>query len=462
MSAGVKALQDQLPECSWTTDKDLIAPQLTEWREKYFGTTPIMLTPHNTQEVSKLVKICAAHGLKIVPQGGNTGLVGGQIPQGEVLVSLSKMKDVRSVNPTNNSIVIEAGATLKSLQDAAKDAGRRFPLSLASEGSCTVGGILSTNAGGVHVLKFGTAKNLVFGVEVVLADGTIFNGLNDLRKDNTGYDLNNLFLGAEGTLGIITAASLKLFTRPNFLQRAIVGLASAEDALSILRIADGNPALAMFEVFPSIGMDLVTTHIHGQRYPFKGRHDWFAIMDWESQSEAQGQAIAENVLGASLEKGFAQDVIIARSDTQAAQLLALRENISAGQKHLGGAVKLDITVPIFDIPAFLKKADAAILKAVPGARPVAFGHFGDGNIHYNIGCPEVMETDAFLLRCSELSNIVFDVVENFGGSISAEHGIGIMKKEDLARRADPIKLSLLKSVKNALDCNNVMNPRVLI
>ena len=296
----------------------------------------------------------------------------------------------------------------------------------------------------------------------MLADGTIFNGLNDLRKDNTGYDLNNLFLGAEGTLGIITAASLKLFTRPNFLQRAIVGLASAEDALSILRIADGNPALAMFEVFPSIGMDLVTTHIHGQRYPFKGRHDWFAIMDWESQSEAQGQAIAENVLGASLEKGFAQDVIIARSDTQAAQLLALRENISAGQKYLGGSVKLDITVPIFDIPDFLKKADAAILKAVPGARPVAFGHFGDGNIHYNIGCPEVMETDAFLLRCSELSNIVFDVVENFGGSISAEHGIGIMKKEDLARRADPIKLSLLKSVKNALDCNNVMNPRVLI
>lgn len=462
MSLGIKALQSQLPEGTWTIDADVIAPQLREWRDKYFGHTPIMLTPRNTQEVSDAVKICAQHGLKIVPQGGNTGLVGGQTPMGEVLISMRKMTAVRAVNPTNNSIIIEAGATLKSLQDAADEAGRKFPLSLASEGSCTVGGVLSTNAGGVHVLKYGTTKDLVFGVEAVLADGRVFNGLTDLRKDNTGYDLNRLFLGAEGTLGIITAASLKLFPKPNYVQRAMVGLATPEDALAILDIAGGNPALAMFEVMPAIGMDLVTTHIKGQRYPFKDKHAWFAIIDWEVESDTAGLEIAETVLGAALEKGFAQDVIIAKSETQAAQLLALRENMSAGQKHLGGSVKLDITVPIFDIPGFLKKADAAILNAVPGARPVAFGHFGDGNIHYNIGRPEEVEMDEFLSRWDDISNIAFDVVESFGGSISAEHGIGIMKKGDLAARADPVKLSLLKAVKNALDPNNIMNPRVLI
>lgn len=462
MTDGLNALKASLPKGAWTTDADIIAPQLTEWRDKYFGNTPIMLTPRNTQEVSDAVKICAQYGLKIVPQGGNTGLVGGQTPQGEVLLSLRKMTAVRAVNATNNSIIIEAGATLKSLQDAADEVDRKFPLSLASEGSCTVGGVLSTNAGGVHVLKYGTTKDLVFGVEAVLADGRIFNGLTDLRKDNTGYDLNRLFLGAEGTLGVITAASLKLFPRPKYVQRAMVGLRAPEDALAILEMAGGNPALAMFEVMPAIGMDLVTSHIEGQRYPFDNKHSWFAVIDWEVDSEDTGQLIAETVLGAALEKDLAQDVIIAQSEIQAVQLLALRENMSAGQKFLGGSVKLDITVPIFDIPAFLKKADAAILKAVPGARPVAFGHFGDGNIHYNIGRPEAMDTQAFLSRWDEISNVAFDAVESFGGSISAEHGIGIMKKHDLVRRADPVKLSLLKAVKNALDPDNIMNPRVLI
>lgn len=462
INSGIKALQSELPAGAWTTDADIIAPQLTEWRDKYFGNTPIMLTPRSTEEVSQAVKICAAYGLKIMPQGGNTGLVGGQTPMGEVLLSMRKMTKLRAVNPTNNSIIIEAGATLKTLQDAADDAGRKFPLSLASEGSCTVGGVLSTNAGGVHVLKYGTTKDLVFGVEAVLADGRIFNGLTDLRKDNTGYDLNRLFLGAEGTLGIITAASLKLFPKPNHVQRAMVGLKTPEDALAILELAGSNPALAMFEVMPAIGMDLVVKNIDGQRYPFEGPHNWFALIDWEVDSEAAGQAIAETVLGAAIKQGFAQDVITAQSETQAAQLLALRENMSAGQKYLGGSVKLDITVPIFDIPAFLKTADAAILKAVPGARPVAFGHFGDGNIHYNIGRPEAMETEVFLARWDEISNIAFDAVERFGGSISAEHGIGIMKRDDLARRADIVKLSLLQAVKNALDPDNIMNPRVLI
>ncbi len=462
MSEGITALRNELPLGAWTTDTDIIAPQLTEWRDKYFGNTPIMLTPRKTEEVARAVKICRAHGLKIVPQGGNTGLVGGQTPQGEVLLSLRKMTAVRAVNPTNNSIIIEAGATLTCLQDAADEVGRKFPLSLASEGSCTVGGVLSTNAGGVHVLKYGTTKDLVFGVEAVLADGRIFNGLTDLRKDNTGYDLNRLFLGAEGTLGIITAASLKLFPKPIHVQRAMIGLKTPSDALKILELASRNPALAMFEVMPKIGMELVTTHIEGQRYPFDAPHEWFALLDWEVDSEAAGLAIAEHLLGQALEQDLAQDVIIAQSDTQAAQLLALRENMSAGQKFLGGSVKQDITVPIFDIPEFLSVADEAVIKAIPGARPVAFGHFGDGNIHYNIGRPLEMEPEAFLARWEDISNIVFDVVERFGGSISAEHGIGIMKKDDLAARADPVKLSLLKAVKNALDPDNIMNPRVLI
>ena len=294
MSGGLDALQSQLPSGAWTIDRDIIAPHLTEWRDKYFGHTPIMLTPRSTDEVSQAVKICAAHGLKIVPQGGNTGLVGGQTPQGEVLLSLQKMTKVRAVNTTNNSIIIEAGATLKSLQDAANNAGKKFPLSLASEGSCTVGGVLSTNAGGVHVLKYGTTKDLVFGVEAVLADGRIFNGLTDLRKDNTGYDLSRLFLGAEGSLGIITAASLKLFPKPKYIQRAMAGLKTPEDALAILGLASGNSSLAMFEVMPAIGLNLVTTHIAGQRYPFEAPHNWFAIIDWEVGSVEAGTEPCRN------------------------------------------------------------------------------------------------------------------------------------------------------------------------
>lgn len=458
---GIAALKSGLPPQAWTVDPDIIAPHLTEWRDKYFGHTPLMLTPRSTRETAQAVKICAAHGLKIVPQGGNTGLVGGQTPMGEVLLSLKKMTKVRQINPANGSIVIEAGASLQALQEAADGAGRKFPLSLASQGSCTVGGILSTNAGGVHVLKYGTTKDLVFGVEAVLADGSVFNGLTDLRKDNTGYDLNRLFLGAEGTLGIITAASLKLFPKPAHVQRALVALRAPEDAITLLAAAQG-PALSMFEVMPKIGLDLVTDNISGQRYPFADAHAWFALIDWETSSAQAGQAQAEAVLGEALSEDLAQDAIIANSLNQAARLLALRENISAGQKFLGGSIKFDVTVPISDIPDFLRRADAAIERAAPSARPVAFGHFGDGNIHYNVGRPEQADPEHFLGRWAEISEIIFDAVEQFGGSISAEHGIGVMKKEDLARRADPVKISLLKSVKNALDPENILNPRVLI
>ena len=462
MSDGIAQLKSALPNGSWTDDSDIIAPHLTEWRDKYFGHTPLMLTPRHVSEVVQMVKICAAHKIPIVPQGGNTGLVGGQTPMGEVLMSLRKMTAIREISATNNAMIAEAGASLASVQAAADAAQRKFPLSLASEGSCTVGGVISTNAGGVHVLKYGTTKDLVFGVEAVLADGSIYNGLTSLRKDNTGYDLSRLFLGAEGTLGIVTAASLKLFPKPNHVQRVICGLKSTEDALRLLDAARFESSLAMFEVVPKIGMDLVTTHIPGQRYPFDGPHDWFALIDWEVDSPETGEAIANDVLERAFAAGIIADAIIAQNESQAAQLLALRENMSAAQKYLGGSIKQDITVPIDKIPEFFARADAAVETLVSGCRPVGFGHFGDGNIHYNIGAPVNSESEVFLGQWKMISDSVFDIVDDLGGSISAEHGIGVMKRDDLAERSDSVKMTLLRSVKNALDPDSIMNPRVLV
>lgn len=462
MNDGVTALKSALPEAGWTQDADIIAPHLVEWRDKYFGRTPLMLTPRNTEEVVTAVKLCAQYGLKLVPQGGNTGLVGGQTPQDEILMSLKKMTTIRDVNTTNNALIAEAGATLLSVQDTAKDVGRKFPLSLASEGTCTIGGVVSTNAGGVHVLKYGTTKDLVFGVEAVLPSGDIFNGLTNLRKDNTGYDLNRLFLGAEGTLGVITAASLKLFPRPGHIQRVMMGVDSPDHALSLLDHCRMGDTLAMFEVIPSIALELVLTHISGQRDPFPNKYPWYALLDWEVETEAQGLRLAETTLESAFEKGLITDAVIARNETQAAHLLALREHISAAQKHNGGSIKQDITLPLDRIPDFLKQADAAVMKIVPGCRPVAFGHFGDGNIHYNIAQPEGADKKDFLNHWDRVSHAVFDIVESMGGSISAEHGIGIMKRENLAARANKTKMTLLKAVKHAFDPHNMMNPRVLI
>lgn len=462
MTDGITALKSTLPAAAWTQDADIIAPHLTEWRDKYFGQTPLMLTPRTTAEVSGAVKICAQHGLKIVPQGGNTGLVGGQTPQGEILLSLKKMTTIRDVDTVNNALTVEAGATLQSIHDAAEKANRKFPLFLASQGSCTIGGNLSTNAGGNHVLKYGTTKDLVFGVEAVLANGEIYNGLTSLRKDNTGYDLSRLFLGAEGTLGIITAASLKLFPKAGHIQRVITAIESPVKAMALLEHCRAGGKLGMFEVMPQIGFNAVVSNIPGQRDPFDAPHPWYAVIDWDVETEAEGAALAERLLSKALEADFIRDAVIAQSETQAAQILSIRENMSAGQKFLGGSIKFDITVPLSSIPAFFEKADAAMEAQIPNCRPVGFGHFGDGNIHYNIAQPLNMAKEEFLGRWQAVSETVFDIVDQFNGSISAEHGIGIMKKEDLTKRADPVKMSMLKSIKKALDPENMMNPRVMI
>jgi len=462
MTAGIDALKSSLPTGAWTQDPDLIDPHLREWRDKYFGETPIMLTPRATDEVAAAVKICAAHKLPLMPQGGNTGLVGGNTPQGEILISLKKMTAIRDINPTANAMTVEAGATLQSVLDAADAADRKFPLTLSSQGSCTVGGVLSTNAGGNHVLKYGTTKELVFGVEAVLADGSIFNGLTSLRKDNTGYDLSRLFLGAEGTLGIITAATLKLFPKPGYVQRALIGLDSATSAVSLLEPFRAGGRLAMFEVMPSIGYRAVVDNFDSVRDPFDDKHAWYLLCDWEVETEEEGLSIAENVIGKALENNTVKDAVIAMNETQAADILSIREHMSAGQKFLGGSIKHDITVPIDLIPEFFIRADAAMQRIVPGCRPVGFGHFGDGNIHYNIAQPEGADRDKFLANWDVLSQPVFDIVDALGGSISAEHGIGIMKRDDLAERASPVKINLLRAVKNALDPDRIMNPRVMI
>ena len=462
MTDGIKTLKAALPTQSWTQDADIIAPHLVEWRDKYRGHTPLMLTPRSTAEVAMAVKICAAHNIKIVPQGGNTGLVGGQTPLGEVLLSTKKLNKIRKVSAVNNAMIAEAGCTLQAVHDAAVKIDRQFPLLLASQGSCSIGGNLSTNAGGNHVLRYGTTKDLVFGVEAVLPNGDIYNGLTSLRKDNTGYDLSRLFLGAEGTLGIITAASLKLFARPQHLQRAMIGVQSPAAALKLLDIFQSSGRLAMFEVIPQIGFRAVTENIPNQRDPFAQAHPWYVLADWETDSEAAGADLAETLLGEAFEKELIRDAVIAQSQAQAAQLLAIRENMSAGQKFLGGSIKFDITVPLNDIPAFFEKADAAMQTQIPSCRPVGFGHFGDGNIHYNIAQPKGADKDAFLAQWQAVSETVFDITESFGGSISAEHGIGTMKKEDLARRADPVKMALLRTLKQSLDPQNIMNPRVML
>lgn len=461
-TTGIEALKSKLPREIWTQNQDIIAPWLSEWRDKFFGQTPLMLMPRSTDEVARAVKICATHKIPILPQGGNTGLVGGSTPQGEVLLSLRKMNRLRDVSAPDQLLIAEAGMTLQAVQEAARDAGLKFPLSLAAQGSCTIGGNLSTNAGGVHVIKYGSAKSLCLGVEAVLADGSIYSDLSRLRKDNTGYDLSRLFLGAEGTLGIITAASLRLVPAPAGIMRALVALAGPDDALLLLGRAQ-NAALAMFEVMPRSALDLVIKYIPDHRDPFDGSHPYYALIDWElGRDDEETRAPLMALLETAIADGLARDVVIAQSYTQAVQLLSLRENMSAAQKHDGGSIKHDVSVAVSDVPKFLARADALLAHMIPNCRPVGFGHMGDGNIHYNVARPIDMDSQTFLSNWDRVQTAVHDLVSDMGGSISAEHGIGIMKKDDLAMRADPVKLALMRRVKMALDPDNILNPRVMI
>jgi len=443
-----------------TSDAAAIAPHLTEWRGNFQGTTPFMALPATTGEVADVVRLCAEAGAAITPQGGNTGLVGGQIPNGEVLLSLRRMNRIREVDAANDSLVAEAGVVLAEVQKRAADSNRLFPLSLASEGSATIGGLISTNAGGVHVLRYGMMRELVLGLEAVLADGRVLRGLKSLRKDNAGYDLKQLFIGAEGTLGVVTAASLKLFPRPQAREVALAGVASPVEALALLhRMKGATGAVSAFEVMNRLAVDLVVKNVPPSRDPMPGV-SLLVLIEFESAQPDGLRQSVEAALAAALESGEAQNVLIAQNASQARDLWAIRENVSAAHKSEGAQVSHDVSVPVSQTPAFLARANAAMAERLPGVRIVAFGHMGDGNFHYTVMQPPGLAPDQF--PGAALTRRVYEVADALGGSISAEHGIGVARVADLARFADPQALSIMRTLKRALDPAGVMNPRALI
>ncbi|SEF64051.1 FAD-binding oxidoreductase [Bosea lathyri] len=448
-------------------DPDAMVPYLREWRDLFRGKAQAIVRPGSTAEVAALVKLAAETGTTLVPQGGNTGLVGGQIPVAdgrEIILSLQRLDKVRAVDVEGDTMIVEAGVTLQRAQDAAEAAGRLFPLSLASEGSCTIGGNLSTNAGGTAVLAYGNARELCMGLEVVLADGRIWNGLKQLRKDNTGYDLKNLFIGAEGTLGIITAAVLKLFPLPAARATAFLAVPGPEEALALLNAAKAGAGgtLTTFELMPRIGLDFVLRHASGTRDPLSEPSPWYVLMEVSAQSAAGLDEAVETFLGEALENGLVTDAALASSLNQRADFWKLREMLSEVQTYEGGSIKHDVSVPLHATPEFLARAIATVEQMVPGCRPIPFGHLGDGNIHFNVSQPVGSDKAAFLARWEEMNHAVHAIVSEMHGSISAEHGIGRLKRYLLPGVKDPVELDLMRTLKATLDPKGILNPGAVL
>jgi FAD/FMN-containing dehydrogenase len=442
------------------TDQGDIAPYVTEERDLFHGRSPLVLRPGSTAEVSAICKLASEHKIALVPQGGNTGLVGGQTPHhGEVVVSLRRLDKIREVDPASNTMTCEAGVVLQVAQQRAAEVDRLFPLSLGAEGSCTIGGNLSTNAGGTAALAYGVAREMALGLEVVLADGRVLNLLSKLKKDNTGYDLRNLFIGAEGTLGIITAATLKLFPKPRAIETAFVGLKSPAQALKLLSLSQNEAAgtLTSFELLAEIAVDFSIRHGIDVRAPLSGKHEWFVLMELSSPRD-DARATLEAILAKALEDDIIDDAVIATSLSQRQAFWKLRDEMSAAQKPEGGSIKHDISVPVAAVPEFIAKANAAVVKLIPGARPVPFGHLGDGNIHYNVSQPIGADAAEFLARWHDVNAVVFDIVLKLGGSISAEHGIGVLKRDELPQVKDKIAIELMRQIKAMLDPLGIMNP----
>jgi D-lactate dehydrogenase (cytochrome) len=418
------------------------------------------LRPGSTAEVSAICKLATEHRIALVPQGGNTGLVGGQTPHhGEVVISMRRMDKIREIDTASNTMTCEAGVILQNAQARAAAADRLFPLSLGAEGSCTIGGNLSTNAGGTAALAYGVAREMALGLEVVLADGRILNGLSKLKKDNTGYDLRNLFIGAEGTLGIITAATLKLFAKPRAVEAAFVGLKSPDDALKLLEISREEAAgsLTSFELLADIAVDFSVRHGIDVRSPLSGKHPWYVLMELSSSRDDARDAL-EAILARGMEGGIVKDATIAANLSQRGAFWKLRDEMSAAQKPEGGSIKHDISVPVAAVPEFIAQANAAVVSLIPGARPVPFGHLGDGNIHYNVSQPVGGDTADFMARWHEVNAVVFAIVLRMGGSISAEHGIGVLKRDELPDVKDKVAIELMRGIKAMLDPLGIMNP----
>jgi FAD/FMN-containing dehydrogenase len=442
------------------TDANDIAPYVTEERNLFHGHSPLILRPGSTAEVSAICKLATEHRIALVPQGGNTGLVGGQTPHhGEVVISMRRMDKIREVDTASNTMTCEAGVILQNAQQRAADADRLFPLSLGAEGSCTIGGNLSTNAGGTAALAYGVAREMALGLEVVLADGRILNDLSKLKKDNTGYDLRNLFIGAEGTLGIITAATLKLFPKPRAVETAFVGLKSPANALSLLEISQSEAAgsLTSFELLADIAVDFSVRHGIDVRHPLSDKHPWYVLMELSSPRE-DVRATLEAILARGMEDRIVDDAVIAANLGQRGGFWKLRDEMSAAQKPEGGSIKHDVSVPVAAVPDFIAEANAAVIKLMPGARPVPFGHLGDGNIHYNVSQPIGANTADFLGRWHEVNDVVFAIVLRMGGSISAEHGIGVLKRDELPEVKDKVAIELMRGIKAMLDPFGIMNP----
>ena len=453
----------------FTREAEAMAPWLSDWRGRYHGRAAALLSPASTAEVRAIVERCARDGVALVPQGGNTSMVGGATPDGggeALLLSLRRMNRIRSVSAGDNVATVEAGVILADLHEAALAAGRRFPLSLGARGSATVGGLVSTNAGGTQVLRFGPMRSLVLGLEAVLPDGALFDGLSALRKDNRGYDLKQLLIGAEGTLGVVTAASLRLAPLPGSTAVAWVGLASPAAALALLRRLEAalGEAVESFELVPDEALRLVLAHVDGTRAPLAAPAPWNALVEATAPPSARDAgASLEEALGSALGEGMIEDAAVAASEAQAASLWRLRESISEAERQEGPAAKHDVSVPVSAMPEFIEAARPAVAERFPGSRAIAFGHLGDGNVHFNVQPPAGEDGAGWLeARGGEVSAFVHDLVTGLGGSISAEHGIGQMRLLELERTLPPARLAALRAVKRALDPAGIMNPGKLL
>jgi FAD/FMN-containing dehydrogenase len=467
MSPLIDSLRATLGATHVLTNPFDIAPYCTDWRGRYSGQPLCVVKPADAAEVAAVVQCCSAAGVAIVPQGGNTGLCGGATPlgparqpSGEVIVSLTRLNQVRAIDTANNTLTVEAGCTLASVKDAAAAAGRLFPLSLAAEGTATIGGNLATNAGGVQVLRYGNARELCLGLEVVLPDGRLWNGLSGLRKNNTGYDLKQLFIGAEGTLGLITAAVLKLFPQPTHTATAWVAVpapAAAVALLALLREKLGDRVTA-FELIGRPALDLVLKNLPDSRDPLPATSPWQVLIEIVDTLQSDLADALISTLAAGIEAGHASDAVVAQSQAQARALWALREGVPTAQKIEGLSIKHDISVPISHLPEFIAQADAALAAAFPGVRIVCFGHLGDGNLHYNPSHSIAANNPAFIAQTAAVNRLVHDIAHTLGGSISAEHGIGQLKRAELPRYKSAVEMDLMRAIKQALDPRGLMNP----
>ncbi|MFD2262468.1 FAD-binding oxidoreductase [Lacibacterium aquatile] len=461
-SAFIARLTELLGPKGVLTDTNDLEPHLKEWRGLYRGGARVVAKPASTAEVSAVLKLCNDAGVPVVPQGGNTGLVGGAVaPEGSLILALGRMNRIRAIDPVAHTMTVDAGCILADIQTAAEAHDRLFPLSLAAEGTCQIGGNISTNAGGTAVLRYGNTRDLVLGVEVVLPDGQTLEGLRPLRKDNTGYDLKNLFIGAEGTLGIITGAVLKLYPRPRDVATAFVAVPDAQASVDLLSLARGQSGdtVTTFELMNRLSVEMVFRHVPGCSDPLSEVSPWYVLIELSSPRDGGGLTAAlEEILGGAMESGLVTDAAIAQNEAQGAALWRLREEISDAQKFEGGSIKHDISVAIADVPAFMTEATEAVLALMPGIRPVSFGHVGDGNIHFNLSQPTEMDKQVFLDRWAEVAHEVHEIVHRFGGSFSAEHGIGQLKVGDLEYYKSPVELEIMRRVKRALDPKNLLNP----